>query len=77
MDRGAERAKRAILELRRKSRAEIDAETAVVWAWRAWAARELGLGADAVHYAGEAIEHAALSGDDRILRAVRRITSAE
>lgn len=49
----------------------IQYETAEVWCGRACAAARLGLHDDAVEYAHEAIEHAALSGSDELLYAVR------
>ncbi len=62
---------RALDELKKKSLTEIQVETALVWCGRACAAAQLGLQVDAVEYAHEAIEHAALSGDDGVLTYVR------
>lgn len=62
---------KALDELKRKSLIEIQIETALVWCGRACAAERLGLLVDAVEYAHEAIEHAALSGDDSVLKYVR------
>jgi hypothetical protein len=78
----------AMGELARNSLAVIQLETAEKWAYRARAARVYAYEAlrsgdnllaarwmrDATEYTHEAIEHAALCGDDRILHAVRRIT---
>ena len=77
----------AVAELREKSIQMIQAETAVTWAHRAWAARELArsemaaghtadawrLSHDSVEYEHEAVEHAALCEDDTVLAAVRAI----
>lgn len=63
----------AVAELRKKSLHDIQVETAVKWAGRACGASLLGLPEDAEEYAHEAIEHAALSGDDDLLRAVRAV----
>jgi hypothetical protein len=68
-----ERARAAIAELGRKSLQEIQAETAETWAYRAYAAKMRGLYVDAVEYEHEALEHAALSGDDGLLAEVRSI----
>lgn len=62
---------KAMAELKAKSLRRIQAETAVTWAARACAASMLGLKADSIEYAHEAIEHAALSGDDSLLSSVR------
>ena len=77
--------KAALAELATKTIEQIQVETAQTWAYRAWAARYLAASAsgdardnllhDAASYTDEAIEHAALSGDDDILAAVRRIVS--
>lgn len=64
---------RALTELQTKSIEQIQSETAYIWAYRAWAARELGLTLDASEYFHEALEHAALTGSDDTLREVRRI----
>lgn len=63
----------AVAELRKKSLHQIQVETAVKWAGRACAAARLGLHDDAEEYAHEAIEHAALSGDDGLLSDVRTV----
>lgn len=68
--------RRAATELRQKSLNDIQVETAKVWAGRAIAAAKLGLGHDAIEYAHEAIEHAALSGKDSLLREVRTAMDA-
>ena len=77
----------ALQELRAKSMQTIQIETAVTWAHRAWAAKQLAstemaaghtadawrLSHDAVEYEHEALEHAALSDSDEVLPLVRRI----
>jgi hypothetical protein len=75
--------KAAIEELSTKTLDDIQRETAIKWAHRAWAARLLAANADmenrlrllgdAGEYAHEAIEHAALADDDDLLALVRRI----
>ena len=62
---------KAIAELQQKTLNAIQQETAKVWAGRACAAAHLGLHHDAIEYAHEAVEHAALSGNDTLLREVR------
>lgn len=62
---------RGLREVRRKGLRQIQAETAKVWCGRALAATQLGMHEDAIEYAHEAIEHAALSGHDELLWAVR------
>lgn len=63
---------KALDELKKKkSIIEIQVETALVWCGFACAAAQLGLQVDAVEYAHEAIEHAALSGNDGVLKYVR------
>lgn len=62
---------RAIDELRQKSLNDIQVETALTWAGRACVAAHIGKLADAVEYAHEAIEHAALSGSGRLLDEIR------
>jgi len=62
---------KAMTELRQKTLHQIQIETALTWAGRACAAAQLGLPEDAEEYAHEAIEHAALSGNDDLLRDVR------
>lgn len=56
-----------------KTLKQIQVETAYKWAGRALAAASLGLGHDAIEYAHEAIEHAALSGKDNVLREIREV----
>ena len=79
----------ATQELMRKTMRDIQVETAYVWAYRSQAARKLAdkarlagaladAGAwamDAQEYEHEALEHAALAGDN-VLSAVRLIVSA-
>lgn len=62
---------RALTELQSKTLSQIQIETAMVWYGRAVAAFMLGKGADAIEYAHEAIEHAALSGDIALLQSIR------
>ena len=64
---------KAQAELQRKSLKQIHAETAFTWAYRAWAAQTMGFRDDSIEYGHEALEHAALSGDDGVLAEVRRI----
>ncbi len=61
----------ALEELQHKTLLQVQQETALTWAGRACAAAQMGLHDDAHEYAHEAIEHAALSGDDRILIDIR------
>jgi len=82
-----ERTRAALAELSRKRLSTIQRETALTWVYRARAAAILmrraqaqGLYAlahhwlrDATEYAHEAVEHAALCGDGRVLREVRRL----
>jgi hypothetical protein len=63
----------ALAELQQKTIEQIQVETAYTWAYRAWAAKQLGLERNYDSYRDEAVEHAALSGDDDVLHAVRRI----
>lgn len=77
----------AIQELQAKSIQQIQIDTAITWAHRAWAARQLArtemdaghnadayrLAQDSGEYEHEAIEHAALSEDDSVLALVRQI----
>lgn len=58
-------------ELAEVSIEEVQVATAIKWAARACAAADLGLIKDAHEYAHEAIEHAALTGDDDLLAAIR------
>ena len=67
---------RALQELKTKSLLEIQVETALVWCGRACAAALLGNPLDAVEYAHEAIEHAALSGQDGLLAHIRALLAA-
>jgi hypothetical protein len=60
-----------LAELRKKTLHQIQVETAIKWCGRACAAALMGRVDDAEEYAHEAIEHAALSGDDALLREVR------
>lgn len=60
-------------ELHQKSLDTIQKETARIWAYRAWAAYQIKLTPDGVDYEQEALEHAALSGDDDVLAEVRVI----
>lgn len=68
--------RKAAIELRQKSLNDIQVETAKTWAGRAIVAADLGLLHDAIEYAHEAIEHAALSGKDSLLRDVRTAMKA-
>jgi len=61
----------ALSELSHKSLRQIQFETAMVWYGRAVAAVTLGKTADAIEYAHESIEHAALSGDIGLLQGIR------
>jgi hypothetical protein len=63
----------ALDELMQKTLQQIQCETAIKWAYRAWAAYKMKCHHDAIEYEHEAIEHAALSGDDRMLAVVRSI----
>jgi len=54
-----------------KTLRDIQIETAMVWCGRACVAAAMDKHDDAVEYAHEAIEHAALSGQDGLLRAIR------
>lgn len=65
----------ALAELQQKSLKDIQRKTALAWAYRAWAARQLGYSIDAVEYEHEAIEHAALCGDNSMLDRVHWIIS--
>lgn len=63
----------AVPELQSKTLSTIQVETALKWGGRALAARALGQpDADVTEYAHEAVEHAALSGDDNLLRSLRQ-----
>ncbi len=65
----------AMDELSQKSLMQIQCETAITWAYRAWAAYQMQKPLDAVEYAHEAVEHAALCGDDMVLTTVRNIVA--
>jgi hypothetical protein len=67
----AEFVTKALSELSYKSLRQIQFETAMVWYGRAIAAATLGKTADAIEYAHESIEHAALSGDIGLLQGIR------
>ena len=58
-------------ELSKKSLRQVQIDTALKWTGRAVAAMKLGFFEDAHEYAHEALEHAALTGDDSLLRVVR------
>ncbi len=60
-----------LAELRTKTLRQIQFDTALVWCGRAIAAARLGVVDDAIEYAHEAIEHAALSGSDELLGTIR------
>lgn len=60
-------------ELSTKSLLTIQRETALKWAGRAVAATVLQRHDDAHEFAHEAVEHAALSGDDNLLGFIRRV----
>jgi hypothetical protein len=60
-------------ELRSKSLSEIQKDTALTWAYRAWAGYQLKHVADAVDFEAQSLEHAALSGVDSVLEEVRGI----
>ena len=62
---------KALAELQEKSLKDIQVETALTWGGRAIAAMVLGMHDDVIVYAHEAIEHAALSGDDSLLSTLR------
>lgn len=62
----------ALQELSQKGIKQIQVETASKWCGRALAARMMGLPErDVTEFAHEAVEHAALAGDDSVLRTVR------
>lgn len=62
----------AITELEEKDLKTIQIETAAKWCGRAAAAKLLGLRErDVTEFAHEAIEHAALSGDEKVLSQIR------
>ena len=62
----------ALQELAQKDMKKIQVETAAKWCGRALAAKLMGLSdRDITEFAHEAVEHAALSGDESTLRTVR------
>lgn len=63
---------KAIEEINHKTLEDIQVDTALKWCGRACAAKFLGKSEDAHEYANEAIEHAALSGSDKLLNDIRR-----
>lgn len=65
---------RALTEFQQgKTLRAIQHETALVWSGRAIAAQLTGKPADAIEYAHEAVEHAALSGVPRLLDEIRGV----
>lgn len=62
---------KAFDELKDKSLNDIQVSTALTWCGRACAAAEMGKKDDATEYAHEAIEHAALSGNDNLYKFVK------
>ena len=62
---------KALTELCEKSLNDIQIETALTWCGRACAAAQLK-DPNATEYAHEAIEHAALSGHDFLLKNIRQ-----
>lgn len=62
---------KALSEVSFKSLRQVQFETAIVWYGRAVAAKTLAKSADAIEYAHESIEHAALSGDMGLLQSIR------
>jgi hypothetical protein len=64
---------KALVELGSKTLLDIQVETALTWCGRACAASQLGLHDDAIEYAHESIEHAALSGNEQLLRDIRLV----
>ena len=68
----AEYVQEGVAELQQKSLNTIQVETALKWFGRALAARMIGRDdREVTEYAHEAIEHAALSGDDTLLKTIR------
>jgi hypothetical protein len=71
----------AVLEARRELEGKVlrrvQIDTAIKWTGRAIAAMTLRRPADAHEYAHEALEHAALSGDDMLLREVKAALSRQ
>ena len=64
--------KRAVHDLRGKTLRDVQIETALTWCGRAVVASAISP-SDAGEYGHEAVEHAALSGDDVVLRDVRTV----
>lgn len=62
---------KARAELGSKDLEAVQRETARTWAGRALVAHEAGRTMDAHEYAHESIEHAALSGDNKLLDEIR------
>ena len=62
---------KALRELPAKSLQSIQVETALTWGGRACAAAQLGMQGDAREYAHEAVEHAALAGNEKLLAHLR------
>lgn len=62
-------------ELSNKSLKQIQVETALTWTGRACASMMRGEHDDAIEYAHEGIEHAALSGERGLLDQVRSVLS--
>lgn len=58
-------------EVATKTLNQVQRETAIKWAGRACAAAIHNKHDDAHEYAHESVEHAALSGDDALLREIR------
>ena len=56
----------ATAELQTVPKTEIERRTAITWAARAISAYRLKMYSDVADYAHEAIEHAAVSGDDQL-----------
>jgi len=63
---------KAIEEVSVKTLVDIQVDTALKWCGRACAAKYLGKDEDSHEYANEAIEHAALSGNDKLLNDIRK-----
>lgn len=55
----------------------VQIETAIKWCGRALAARAMRRREDSHEYAHEALEHAALTGDDAVLKAVQTALERE
>lgn len=58
-------------ELDRVTLHDVQIKTAYTWAGRAIVAARRGMHDDAHEYAHEAIEHAALTGNDKVLQEIR------